>query len=114
MSDAKSHSDSNTRPRIGEGRIGSFICAAFGLLSVAAVLCLRYPAFLTTPELRTHYDMELLRLVLAVAMVVGAWLGVVSIVLGGKRLLVAIGPSALFLALLLAGPYVSSEDFQQQ
>ena len=36
-------------PRIGEGRIGSFLCASIGLLSVAAVLCLRFPAYLTTP-----------------------------------------------------------------
>ena len=103
----------NARPRIGEGRIGGFLCAAIGLLSVAAVLCLRYPAFLTTPELRVHYDVELLRLVLAVAMVVAAWLGVIGIVLGGPRLRAAIGLSALFLAMLLGGPYVPTPDFRQ-
>jgi len=111
MSDASPGSD--TRPRIGEGRIGGFICAAFGLLSVAAVLCLRFPAFLTTPELRPHYDMELLRLTLAVAMVVAAGLGVLSIMLGEPRLRAAIGLSALFLAMLLGGPYVPSADFTQ-
>jgi len=103
----------NSRPRIGEGRIGGFLCAMIGLLSVAAVLCLRYPAFLTTPELRVHYDVELLRLVLAVAMVVAAWLGVIGIVLGGPRLRAAIGLSALFLAVLLGGPYVPTPDFHQ-
>ena len=103
----------NARPRIGEGRIGGFLCAAIGLLSVAAVLCLRYPAFLTTPELRVHYDVELLRLVLAVAMVVAAWLGVIGIVLGGPRLRAAIGLSALFLAMLLGGPYVPTPEFRQ-
>ena len=103
----------NSRPRIGEGRIGGFLCAMIGLLSVAAVLCLRYPAFLTTPELRVHYDVELLRLVLAVAMVVAAWLGVIGIVLGGPRLRAAIGLSALFLAMLLGGPYVPTPDFRQ-
>jgi len=103
----------SSRPRIGEGRIGSSLCAAIGVLSVAAVLCLRYPAFLTTPELRIHYDVELLRLTLAIAMVVGAWLGVVGIVLGGPRLRAAVGLSALFLAMLLGGPYVSTPDFAQ-
>jgi len=103
----------NSRPRIGEGRIGGFLCAMIGLLSVAAVLCLRYPAFLTTPELRVHYDVELLRLILAVAMVVAAWLGVIGIVLGGPRLRAAIGLSALFLAMLLGGPYVPTPDFHQ-
>jgi sterol desaturase/sphingolipid hydroxylase (fatty acid hydroxylase superfamily) len=103
----------NARPKIGDGRIGSFLCAAIGLLSVAAVLCLRFPAFLTTPELRTHYDVELLRLVLAVTMVIGAGLGVLSIALGGPRLRAAIGLSAMFLAMLLGGPYVPYADFKQ-
>jgi sterol desaturase/sphingolipid hydroxylase (fatty acid hydroxylase superfamily) len=105
--------EANSRPRIGEGRIGGFLCAVIGLLSVAAVLCLRYPAFLTTPELRVHYDIELLRLVLAVAMVAGAWLGAIGILLGGPRLRAAIGLSALFLAMLLGGPYVATPDFRQ-
>jgi sterol desaturase/sphingolipid hydroxylase (fatty acid hydroxylase superfamily) len=101
------------RPRIGEGRIGSSLCAAIGVLGVAAVLCLRYPAFLTTPDLRVHYDVELLRLTLAIAMVVGAWLGVLGIVLGGPRLQAAIGLSGLLLATLLGGPYVPTPDFLQ-
>jgi len=105
--------EANPRPRIGEGRIGGFLCAVIGVLSVAAVLCLRYPAFLTTPELRVHYDVELLRLVLAVAMVVAAWLGAIGIVLGGPRLRAAIGLSALFFAMLLGGPYVPTPDFPQ-
>lgn len=99
----------SSRPRIGDGWISSSLCAAIGVLSVAAVLCLRYPAFLTTPALRVHYDVELLRLTLAVAMVVGAWLGV----LGGPRVRAAIGLSALFLATLLGGPYVPTPDFLQ-
>ena len=102
-----------SRPRIGEGRIGSSLCAAIGVLGVAAVLCLRYPAFLTTPALRVHYDVELLRLTLAIAMVVGAWLGVIGIVLGGPRLRAAIGLSGLLLATLLGGPYVPTPDFLQ-
>jgi sterol desaturase/sphingolipid hydroxylase (fatty acid hydroxylase superfamily) len=113
MSETNARTVQNARPRIGEGRIGSFICAAIGLLSVAAVLCLRFPAFLTTPELRTHYDVELLRLILAVSMVIAAGLGVLSIALGGPRLRAAIGLSALFLAMLLGGPYVPSADFTQ-
>jgi len=47
MSETSARPVENARPRIGEGRIGSFICAAIGLLSIAAVLCLRFPAFLT-------------------------------------------------------------------
>ena len=107
------HPNAIARPKMGEGRIGGFFCAAIGLLSVAAVLCLRFPAFLTTPALRPHYDVELLRLVLAVAMIAGAGLGVLSIALGGPRWRSALGLAALFLAMLLGGPYVPTADFEQ-
>src|SRR5271165_4121018 len=104
MSVTGSYQAGQQRPRIGEGRIGGFICAAIGLMSVGAVLCLRFPGVLTTPELRPHYDVELLRLVLATSMVIAAGLGVLSIALGGSRLRAAIGLSALLLAMLLGGP----------
>ena len=74
-----------TRPRFGEGRIAGFSSAAIGLLSIAAVLCLRFPGLLTTPELRVHYDMDLLRLILAAAMVASAALGALTVTLGGPR-----------------------------
>src|SRR5580700_11671368 len=101
----------DSRPRIGEGRIGGFLCAAIGLLSVASVLCLRFPAFLTTPELRVHYDVELLRLLLAVCTIIAAGLGSLSLMLGGPRFRVAIGLGGLFLAMVLGGPYVAIQDF---
>jgi sterol desaturase/sphingolipid hydroxylase (fatty acid hydroxylase superfamily) len=103
----------STRPVIGEGKIGAFLCAAIGVLNVASVLCLRFPAFLTTPELRAHYDMGLLRLVLAVAMLAAAGLGLLAITLGGPRRLAALGLSLLLLAELLGGPYVSYAPFVQ-
>jgi sterol desaturase/sphingolipid hydroxylase (fatty acid hydroxylase superfamily) len=113
MSATRPHVEADDRPRIGDGRIGSFICAAIGLMSVASVLCLRFPAYLTTPELRTHYDVELLRLLLAVCMIVAASLGAISLMLGGPKRRVIIGLSALFLAMLLGGPYVPTADFAQ-
>jgi sterol desaturase/sphingolipid hydroxylase (fatty acid hydroxylase superfamily) len=65
------------------------------------------------PDRQFHLHMELLRLVLAVAMVIAAGLGVLSIALGGPRLRAAIGLSALLLAMLLGGPYVPYADFTQ-
>jgi sterol desaturase/sphingolipid hydroxylase (fatty acid hydroxylase superfamily) len=113
MSAKQSHQATEQRPRVGEGRIGGFICAAIGLMSVASVLCLRFPAFLTTPELRVHYDVELLRLLLAICMIVAAGLGSLSLMLGGPRLRVAVGIGGLFLAMVLGGPYVPTQDFVQ-
>ena len=103
----------SARPRIGEGKIGAFLSAAIGVLAVGSVLCLRYPAFLTTPELRAHYDMDALRLILAIAMMAGAGLGVLAILLRGPRRLALFGLAMLFLATILGGPYVTYRDFTQ-
>jgi hypothetical protein len=52
--------EATNRPKLGEGRIAGFASAAIGLLSIGGVLCLRFPGLLTTPELRVHYDLDLL------------------------------------------------------
>jgi len=109
MSDAKPP----IRQRITKGEIASFTAAAIGILSVLAVLCLRFPAFLTTPELRPHYNMHLLRLILASAMLTGAGLGIIGLALGGPRHRAIFGLAMLFLAMLLGGPYVHYADFQE-
>ncbi len=101
------------RPRLGEGRIAGFGAAAIGLLSIGAVLCLRFPGFLTTPELRAHYDLDLLRLILAVAMVAAASLGAATVALGGPRRLGLLGLCAVGLAMLLGGPYTPIVNFAQ-
>ncbi|MDE1146360.1 MAG: sterol desaturase family protein [Azospirillaceae bacterium] len=106
-----------TRPsawaRLLQGRSSGTISLAIGLLSIASVLCLRYPAWLTTPDLRPHYNMDLLRLVLALAMGVGATFGLAAVVLDRRRRQGALGLCGVLLAMLLGGPYVPYEDFDQ-
>lgn len=103
----------STLPKFGEGRIAGFTSVLIGLMSVGAVLCLRFPGWLTTPELRTHYDLQLLRLILALAMASAAVLGLVTFILNRKKHLGALGISAVILAMLLGGPYVAIGDFSQ-
>ncbi|MEE3622512.1 sterol desaturase family protein [Nitrospirillum sp. BR 11752] len=99
--------------RLMSSQAAGTISLAIGLLSIGAVLCLRYPAWLTTPELRPHYDMDLLRLILALSMGVGVFLGLGACVLNRRRRAGLIGISGVVLALLLGGPYVPYEDFDQ-
>jgi sterol desaturase/sphingolipid hydroxylase (fatty acid hydroxylase superfamily) len=106
-------SSTYTLPKIGEGRISGFTSLMIGVLSVGAVLCLRFPGWLTTPELREHYNLPLLRLVLALAMAVGVVMGLVTFILNRKKHLGALGISAVILAMLLGGPYVEIGDFRQ-
>jgi len=103
-----------TLPKLGEGRIAGFTSVMIGVMSVGSVLCLRFPGWLTTPELRTHYNLPLLRLILALAMASAVVLGVVTFVLNRKKHLGALGISSVILAMLLGGPYVAIGDFKQE
>jgi len=99
--------------RFGDGRISGYTSLALGLLSIPSVLCLRFPALLTTPELRAHYDMGFLRLTLALAMGCAASFGLVTFVINRRKRLGAAGICAVLLAMLLGGPYVPYVDFNQ-
>ncbi|MBA3937091.1 MAG: sterol desaturase family protein [Planctomycetes bacterium] len=89
--------------RWGEGQISGFLSAALGLLGVLAVLCFRFPALLTFPDLHSAYDPEVMRLALGCALLVAMILGLVNFCIGRWRTLGCIGMGATFVAILLGG-----------
>lgn len=83
---------SRLRPRWIAGAVAVFA----GALALAAVLCLRFPAVLTTPELREVYPMGLVRETIRAAILAAGALGALAVLLDrGKRL----GATALACAL---------------
>ena len=91
--------------RWGEGQISGFLSTALGVLGVLALLCCRFPALLTFPELHAMYDPTVLRAVLAGGLAVALLLGVVNFAIGRWRTLGCIGVGAVALALVLGGPW---------
>jgi lathosterol oxidase len=61
--------------RFGEGRFSAYVAFTLGALSVLAVLCFRFPEYLTTPDLREAYDVDLLRNLLRASMTASLALG---------------------------------------
>ena len=57
----------------GTGWWSGVLSAFFGFLAFGAVLCLHFPALLTSPELRPHYPMHVMR-VLVECLIVSALL----------------------------------------
>lgn len=94
--------------RIGEGRISGYVSVTLGALSLLAVLCYRFPRYLTTPELRNVYDPELLRLVLQISMFASLAFGALTFALGRRRRLGAIGMLLTASAFALGGYGVPS------
>src|SRR4029453_17534581 len=94
----------------GTGWWSGVLSAFFGLLSFGAVVCLHFPQLLSSPELRTHYPMHLLRIAIQSLIVGAILLGVVSAFLRRKKVLGLTGMSFALAAALLGGSSVEINE----
>ena len=82
----------------------------FGLLAFGAVLCLHFPQILSSPELRAHYPMQLMRLLIQGLIVAAIALGVANAVLRRKKILGLTGMSFALAATLMGGSSVEINE----
>src|SRR5438067_9805131 len=75
----------------GTGWWSGILSAFFGILSFGGVLCLHFPQLLTSPELRPHYPMHTMRLLIQGIIVAAILFGVISSILRKKKILALIG-----------------------
>ena len=97
------------RRRLGLGPIGwasGVISAALGAMGLGAVLCLWFPAVLTTPSLRQVYDMTVIRALIKAALLVAFGLGALSVVLKRRKALGLLGMGFSLMATLMGGSAV--------
>ncbi len=88
-----------TRPGLeGRSKLAGVLASFLGALGFLAVLCLRWPALLTTPELRAIYPMPLVRTTIAAALATALALGAIAWLTNAGRRFGTAG-----LALALAG-----------
>ncbi len=95
----------------GRGRVTGVIALALALLSFLAVLAFHFPEYLTTPQLRKSYDVDLLRQVMFGAMVLAGGLSVANILFNRSRWLSSGAFALVVLAALLGGHKVPVGDF---
>lgn len=85
----------------GTGWWSGILSAFFGFLSFGGVLCLHFPRLLSSPELRPHYPMRTMRVLIQLLIVGAILFGVISAILRKKKILaltgmlLAIGATAL-------------------
>lgn len=89
--------------RIGDGRISGYASIFLGVMSFLAVLCFRYPSWLTTPDLRQAYDPQVLRVVLQAGMWLALGFGALTFVLGRRKRMGAVGILFTIWAFALGG-----------
>jgi lathosterol oxidase len=94
----------------GTGWWSGVLSIFFGLLSFGAVICLHFPQFLSSPELRAHYPMPLIRLLIQGVIVSAIAFGVLSAILRKKKVLAFTGMLFALLACLLVGASVAINE----
>jgi lathosterol oxidase len=84
------------RPRhFGTGWLSGVLGIVLGLLAIFAVLCLHFPQYLTLPELRSRYPLELVRLAIDIGLLAAMGLAGLSMVLRRRK---ALGVTGMVLA----------------
>jgi len=99
------------RDRIALGRrwLLGIVSLFLATLAAFAVLCLHFPHWLTTPELRAVYPMTLVRALIAGGIVLAAALGALAVALHRGRRLGALGLALALAAQLAGGAWVEVE-----
>jgi sterol desaturase/sphingolipid hydroxylase (fatty acid hydroxylase superfamily) len=95
----------------GRGRISGVAAFSLAILCVLAVLAWHHPQYLTTPELRRRYDVELLRELLFAGLVVSGGTALFNVVLDRTRWLSWSALCLVTIAILLGGSRVPVGDF---
>lgn len=97
--------------RPGTGLIASVLGLTLALLSVLGVLAFRFPQYLTTPELRHVYSVDIMRHILFAALLVSGTLSLTNILFGRWRSLNFSAFLLVMVAVASGGSRVAVGDF---
>ncbi len=98
--------------RRGHGLISGIIALSLGILCFLGVLAFHFPEYLTTPQLRKSYDVEMIRTVMFVAMVLAGGMSLFNVLFNRSRWLSAAAFLLITLTALLGGYKVPVTDFR--
>jgi sterol desaturase/sphingolipid hydroxylase (fatty acid hydroxylase superfamily) len=91
------------RLKFGEGRISGYVSVFLSLLSLFAVLCFKYPEWLTTPEFRDVYTGESMKILLVSAIIASFFFALLSLILSKKKRYAAPGVIIAAAAIVVGG-----------
>lgn len=99
--------------RLGTGQVSSVMAFTLALLCLLGVAAFHFPEYLTTPELRKQYSVDLLRHVLLGCLIVAAGLAVANMIFFRRtRSLSAVALLMVIVAFALGGHKVPVGDFR--
>jgi sterol desaturase/sphingolipid hydroxylase (fatty acid hydroxylase superfamily) len=94
----------------GTGWWSGVLSAFFGSLSFGGVLCLHFPQLLSSPELRAHYPMHVMRGLIQCVILGAVLFGVISSILRRKKILALTGILFATAATALGGSSVQINE----
>jgi len=97
--------------KFGQGMIATVLALTLGFLALLGVLAFHFPQYLTTPELRHQYSVDVLRQVLFVALLVAGGLSLANLIIGNRRNLNLVAFALVVIAVALGGSRVPVGDF---
>jgi sterol desaturase/sphingolipid hydroxylase (fatty acid hydroxylase superfamily) len=103
--------ESHGELRLGTGLVSGVIAIGLAVLCFLGVLAFHFPEYLTTPQLRKSYDVELMRQLLYWAMVIAGGISLFNIAFGRARWLALAAFVLVATAALLGGHKVPVNDF---
>jgi sterol desaturase/sphingolipid hydroxylase (fatty acid hydroxylase superfamily) len=103
--------ESSGELRFGKGLIATILALALGFLCLLGVLAFHFPQYLTTPELRHQYSVDVLRQAMFVALLIAGGLALANLVLGVRRNLNLLAFALVIAAVALGGSRVPVGDF---
>jgi sterol desaturase/sphingolipid hydroxylase (fatty acid hydroxylase superfamily) len=95
----------------GRGKVSGVVAWSLAILCFLAVLAFHFPQYLTTPELRKNYSVDVLRWVMLAAMLIAGGLATANVVLGRNRWLNAAALLLVLVTAALGGHTVPVGDF---
>lgn len=103
----------NRRMRIGEGKISGALSIFLGSLSLAGILCFKFPEQLTTPDFREIYTPEIVENLMLGGIIATFLFALVSIVLAKNKKLAVYGVALGILAVALGGLQVEGRAVEK-
>ena len=107
----KQLTESHGELRTGKGLISGVIALSLAMLCFLGVLAFHFPEYLTTPQLRQNYNVDVLRQLLFWSLVLAGALSLFNIVRSRARWLAMGAFTLIALSLLLGGHKVPVSDF---
>jgi sterol desaturase/sphingolipid hydroxylase (fatty acid hydroxylase superfamily) len=95
----------------GRGRVTGVIAFSLALLCFLGVLAFHFPQYLTTPELRKNYSVDVLRQLLFFSLILAGGMAAANVLLARNRSLNAAAMGLVLVSVALGGSSVPVGDF---